>query len=47
MLAGLIVNDNVNPKEGNPESLPQCLGDLPDDVIIWPFKHTFDFIKLQ
>jgi len=46
MLPGLIVNDDIDSKEGNSQSLPQCLRDFPDDIIIWPLKHPFDFIQL-
>lgn len=46
MLPGLIVNDDIDSKEGNSQSLPQRLRDFPDDVVIWPLIYSFDFIQL-
>lgn len=46
MLPSLIVNDDINAKKGNSQSLPQSLRDFPDDVVIWPLKYSFDFIQL-
>ena len=46
MLPSLIVNDDINSKEGNSQSLSQRLRDFPDDVVVWPLKYSFDFIQL-
>ena len=43
MLPGLIVNDDIDSKEGNSQSLPQCLRDFPDDII--KETGTTDFTK--
>lgn len=47
MLARLVVDDDVDAKQGHAQGLPQRAGQLPDDVIIRRLRHSLDVLSLK
>lgn len=46
VLARLVVDDDVDPKQGHAQSLPQRAGQFPDDVITRRLGHSLDVFSL-
>lgn len=47
MLACLVVNDNINTKQGHAQSLPQRPGQLPDHIVVGWLRHSFNVLSLR
>lgn len=47
VLACLVVNNNINAKQGHAQRLPQRPGQLPDHIIVGWLRHSLNVLSLR
>lgn len=47
MLTRLVVDDDVDAKEGHAQRLPQRPGQLPDHIVVGGLRHSLDVLSLR
>lgn len=47
MLARLVVDDNIDAKQGHTQCLPQRPGQLSDHIVVGWLRHSLDILSLR